>query len=48
MVRLQGSWNKLLMGLRQKIPKKEPQTYVQKVFDIILLSFLIYLGLGFF
>ena len=38
----------LIVGLRQKIPKKEPQIYIQKDFDIVRLSLLIYLGLGLF
>ncbi|BAY49459.1 hypothetical protein SAMD00079811_70880 [Scytonema sp. HK-05] len=37
-----------LVGLRQKTPRKKPQIYIQKDFDIVLLSLLIYLGFGHF
>ncbi|MEH2024946.1 MAG: hypothetical protein V7K62_15375 [Nostoc sp.] len=33
----------LLVGLRQKTTKKEPKIYIQKDFNIVLLSLLIYL-----
>lgn len=38
----------LLLGLRQKTPTKEPQMYIEKDLDILLVTLLIYLGLGYF
>lgn len=37
-----------LMGLRQKVAGKTTQMYIQRDFDIVLTSFLLYLGLGHF
>lgn len=38
----------ILIGFRQKTPRKNSQIYIQRDFEIILLGLLIYLGLSHF
>ncbi|MEH2210045.1 hypothetical protein [Nostoc sp.] len=42
------AYEQKLMGLRRKITKKEPKNYTQNDLDIVLLSFLIYMGFSHF
>ncbi|RCJ37877.1 hypothetical protein A6770_13875 [Nostoc minutum NIES-26] len=41
---LQKSQGRVLVGLRQKVARKNTQIYIQTDFDIVQPSFLIYLG----